>query len=316
MKKNLNVVFFGTSDRSISILKSLKKSFNLQLCVTKTDTKVGRNQEKRETAVKKWAIKNSIKFAEVSSLKDKDLEQVAKQIEKLKPDFGVVTDFSYIIPPEIIKIFDTKLINIHFSLLPKYRGASPVQFSILNGDEMTGITFYIVDERMDTGNIISQIGYKMCSKETSGELYDILFKIAADKLPEILEKYSLSQITPLPQDKESATYTFSKTHPKSTFIYKEDAQINWVQKPEEIERMIRAFNPWPIAWSYLKDLEKTKCLSNSKINMKETVNKNLKVKIYSSDVVEEKLSIKELQIEGKNKMTWEDFKNGYLAPVK
>ncbi len=316
MKKKLNVVFFGTSDRSISILKALKESFNLLLCVTKTDTVVGRNQEKRETAVKKWAIKNSIKFAEVSSLKDKDLEQVAKQIEKLKPDFGVVTDFSYIIPPEIIKIFDTKLINIHFSLLPKYRGASPVQFSILNADKMTGITFYIVDERMDTGNIISQIGYKMCGKETSGELYDILFKIAAGKLPEILEKYSLSQITPLPQDKESATYTFSKTHPKSTFIYKEDAQINWDQKPEEIERMIRAFNPWPIAWSYLKDLEKTKFLSDGKISMKKTVNKNLKVKIYSSDVVEEKLSIKELQIEGKNKMTWEDFKNGYLAPVK
>jgi len=316
MKKKLNVVFFGTSDRSISILKALKRNFNLLLCVTKTDTKVGRNQEKRETAVKKWAIKNSIKFSEVSSLKDKDLEQVVKQIEKLKPDFGVVADFSYIIPPEIIKIFGTRLINIHFSLLPKYRGASPVQFSILNHDKMTGITFHIVDERMDSGNIISQIGYKICGKETSGELYDILFKIASDKLPEILEKYSLSQITPLPQDKESATYTFSKTHPKSTYIYKEDAQINWDQKPEEIERLIRSFNPWPIAWSYLKDLEKTKRLSEGKINMKETVNKNLKVKIYSSDIVEEKLSIKELQIEGKNKMTWEDFKNGYLVLAK
>lgn len=316
MKKNLDVVFFGTSDRSISILKALKNNFNLLLCVTKTDTKVGRNQEKRETAVKKWAIKNSVKFAEVGSLKDKDLEKIAKQIEKLKPDFGVVTDFSYIIPPEIIKIFDTKLINIHFSLLPKYRGASPVQFSILNGDEMTGITFYIVDERMDTGNIISQIGYKMCGKETSGELYDILFKIAADKLPEIFEKYSLSQITPFPQDKELATYTFSKTHSKSTFIYKEDAQINWDYKPEEIERVIRAFNPWPIAWSYLKDLEKTKCLSDGKINMKKTVNKDLKVKIFSSDIIEGKLSVKELQIEGKNKMMWEDFKNGYLASAK
>lgn len=316
MKKSLKIVFFGTSDRSIAILKSLKKNFNLCLCVTKTDTKVGRNHEIRETAVKKWAIKNNIKFVEVGSLKDRDLERVTKQIEKLRPNFGVVTDFSYIIPLEIIKIFENKLINIHFSLLPKYRGASPVQFSILNGDEMTGITFYIVDERMDTGNIISQIGYKMCGKETSGELYDILFKIASDKLPEILEKYSLSQVTPLPQDKELATYTFSKTHPKSTFIYKEDAQVNWDQKPEEIERVIRAFNPWPIAWSYLKDLEKTKYLSNGKLSMKKTVNKDLKVKIFSSDIIEGKLSIKELQVEGKNKTMWEDFKNGYLASAK
>lgn len=316
MKKSLKIVFFGTSDRSIAILKSLKKNFNLGLCVTKTDTKVGRNHEIRETAVKKWAIKNNIKFVEVGSLKDRDLERVIKQIEKLRPNFGVVTDFSYIIPLEIIKIFENKLINIHFSLLPKYRGASPVQFSILNGDEMTGITFYIVDERMDTGNIISQIGYKMCCKETSGELYDILFKIASDKLPEILEKYSLSQITPLPQDKELATYTFSKTHPKSTFIYKEDAQVNWDYKPEGIERMIRAFNPWPVAWSYLKDLEKAKCLSDGKINMKKTVNKDMKVKIFSSDIAEGKLSIKELQVEGKNKMMWEDFKNGYLASAK
>lgn len=316
MKKSLKVMFFGTSDRSISILKSLKKNFSLLLCVTKADTKVGRNQEKRETEVKKWAIRNHIKFVDVESLKDKDLERVVKQIEEIKPDFGVVADFSYIIPIEIIKIFGTKLVNIHFSLLPKYRGACPVQFSILNDDEMTGITFHVVDERMDSGNIISQIGYKMCGKETSGELYDILFKIAADKMPEILEKYSLSQITPLPQDKELATYTFSKTHPKSTFIYKEDAQINWDQKPEEIERMIRAFNPWPIAWGYLKDLEKTKCLLDGKLSMKKTANKSLRAKIYSADIIEEKLSIEELQVEGKNKMMWEDFKNGYLVSAK
>jgi methionyl-tRNA formyltransferase len=290
MNKALKIVFFGTSDRSISILKAIKKKFDLCLCVTKSDTKVGRDREKRVTAVKKWATRNHIKFLEVGSLKGKGLENVTRRIERLKPDFGVVADFSYIIPLEIISVFGNKLINIHFSLLPKYRGASPVQFSILNGDEMTGITFHLVEEKMDTGDIISQIGYKMCGKETSGELYDILFKIASDKLPEIIKKYSLSQITPLPQDKESATYTYSKTNPKSTFIYKEDAQINWDNKPEEIERMVRAYNPWPIAWSYLKDLEKIKYLLEGKINMK--------------------------KIEGKNKMTWEDFKNGYLASDK
>jgi methionyl-tRNA formyltransferase len=316
MKKNLKIIFFGTSDRSIPILKSLKKNFNLCLCMTKADTIVGRDQRKRETAVKKWSKRNNIKLTEIKTLKDKDLEKIVKQIERVKPDLGVVTDFSFIIPSEIINLFGTKLINIHFSLLPRYRGASPVQFSILNGDEMTGITFYIVDERLDSGDIISQIGYKMCGKETSGELYDTLFKVAADKLPDILEKYSQSQITPLPQNKDLATYTFSKTRPRSTFIYKEDAQINWNYKPVEIERMIRAYNPWPIAWSYLKDLEKARYLVDNKISMKKTVNKDLKVKIYGSEIVDGKLSIRELQIEGKNKMGWDDFKNGYLASVK
>jgi methionyl-tRNA formyltransferase len=316
MKKKIKVIFFGTSDRSVLILKSLKKNFNLILCVTKADTKVGRDQEIRQTAVKKWAIRNKTKFIEVTSLKDKNLEKVIKQLERLKPDYGVVADFSYIIPLEIINFFGPKLINIHFSLLPKYRGASPVQFSILNGDEMTGITVHIVDEKMDSGNIISQVGYKMSGKETSGEIYDMLFKIAADKLPEILQKYSLSQISPLPQDKELATYTFSKTYPKSTFIYKEDAQISWDQKPEEIERMVRAYHPWPIAWSYLRDIEKTKNLLDGKINMKKSVNKNLKVKIFSLNIIEGKIDIKKMQVEGRNKMNWEDFKNGYLAVAR
>lgn len=316
MKKKLNIVFFGTSDRSISILKALKKNFHLCLCVTKADTVVGRNQGKRETAVKKWALRNHTNFIEVNSLKDEDLVKVISGIENNAPDFGIVADFSYIIPLEIIKLFGPKLINIHFSLLPKYRGASPVQFSILNGDEMTGITFHTIEEKMDSGNIIGQIGYKMSNKETAGELYDILFNIAADKLPEILEKYSLSQIAALPQTKELATYTFSKTHPNSTFIYKEDAQINWDKNPKEIERMTRAFNPWPISWSYIKDLEKVKYLLDGKLVMKKSVNKDLKIKIYSSEVIDEKLKIKELQIEGKNKVTWEDFKNGYLVSAK
>lgn len=307
------VVFFGTSDKSISILKSLKKHFNLCICVTKTDTKVGRKQETRETAVKKWAKKNGVDFIEVDSLKGKDQSKVIKEIEKAKPELGVVADFSFMIPMEIINLFGKKLINIHFSLLPKYRGASPVQIAIINGDDTIGITFHIIEEKMDSGDIIFQIGYKLCGKETTGELYDILFKIAADKLPEILEKYNLGQITPLPQNKEEATYTFSRTHPNSTYVFKEDALISWEYKPEEIERMIRAYNPWPIAWTHLKELEKAKCLREVKINMKDYVNKELKAKIISADIVEGKIDIKELQIEGKTKMTWNDFKNGYLV---
>jgi len=308
----MKVVFFGTSDRSTPILESLKSHFDLVLCVTKTDSKVGRKQTLKESGVKTWAKQNSVNFLEIDSLRGQDLKKVMQEIENLKPDYGVIADFSIIIPSEIIKLFDIRLTNIHFSLLPKYRGACPVQFAILDGDETTGITFYVVDEKLDNGAIISQIGYKMANKETAGELYDILFKIAADKLPEVLEKYSQGQTTPLPQDQLKATYTFSPHYPKSTFIYKEDAQIDWKEKSEKIERTVRAFNPWPIAWSCLKDLEKAKCLIEGKIKFKKSVDRDLKIKIYRSRIHDGKIAIQEVQIEGKNKTPWKDFKNGYL----
>lgn len=307
----MKVTFFGTSDRSIPILESLKSHFDIVLCVTKKDVVVGRTQIKKETGVKRWAKENNINFIEVDSLKDEDLDVVINEIKRVSPDYGVVADFSFIIPKEIIDIFDIRLINIHFSLLPKYRGSSPVQFAILNGDGTTGVTFHVVDEKMDNGSILFQSGYTTHGSETSGDLYDELFRVAADKLPEVLEKYSQGQIKPIIQDKELATFTYSKTHPRSTFIYKEDGFIDWGKKPEDIERMVRAFNPWPIAWTYLKDLEKAKSLT-MRIKLKKSVNKDLKIKLIKSSIKEGKLLIEQVQVEGKKEMTWKDFENGYL----
>jgi len=307
----MKVVFFGTSDRSVPILESLKSHFDTVLCVTKKDTVVGRKQVAKETGVKKWAKEKNTNYIEINSLKGNDLQHVLDEIKKANPNYGVVADFSFIIPKEIIDLFDIRLINIHFSLLPKYRGSSPVQFAILNGEETTGITFHVVDEKMDNGCILFQSGYKLNGTETSGELYDTLFNIAADKLPEVLEKYSQGQITPLPQDIELATFTYSKSHPKSTFIFKEDALVDWGKKPEEINRLIRAFDPWPIAWSYLKDLEKSKCLEQ-KVKLKKHIDKDLKVKIYKAVIKDGKLSIEDIHVEGKSKTKWKDFENGYL----
>ncbi|NMB91921.1 hypothetical protein GYA37_03695 [candidate division WWE3 bacterium] len=307
----MKVAFFGTSNRSIPILESLKSHFDIVLIVTKEDVVVGRKKIKRETEVKRWAKENDIKFLEIKFLKGEDLEKVVEEVKETNPDYGVVADFSFIIPKEIISLFDIRLINIHFSLLPKYRGSSPVQFAILNGDKTIGITFHVVDEKMDNGAILFQSCYSMNGNETAGELYDILFKIASDKLPEILEKYSQGQIKPIVQDKELATFTFSKTHPKSTFIFKEDALIDWSKKPEEIERVVRAFNPWPIAWTYLKNLEKSKYLI-TRIKLKKHIDKDLKVKIYKAVIKDGKLLIEQLQVEGKNKVSWKDFENGYL----
>jgi methionyl-tRNA formyltransferase len=308
--KTTKVIFFGTSDRSLPILESLKDNFNLCLCVTKQNSKIGRKQIEKETEVKSWSKKNNIDFIEIGSLKSQDLENVINKLEEISPDYVVVADFSFIIPKKIIDTVKGNIINIHFSLLPKYRGASPVQFAILNGDEVTGITYYLLDEGMDTGKIISQIEYKLDTKYTSGELYQILFNLAAENLPQVIKNMAENKIILENQDESLATYTISKTNPKHTFIFKEDALINWQNSPEEIERSIRAYNPWPISWTYLKNIEDNRKL-DEEIKLKNHVDKNLKVKIYSSDAVNEKLKIKNLQVEGKSKITWEEFKNGY-----
>jgi len=311
--KKLKVAFFGTSDRSLPILENLHKEFSLVLCITKSDTKVGRNQEKRETAVKKWAREQGVRYVEIRSLKDYDLKMVLDDLYKYRPDYGVVADFSYMIPEDIIKFFDGKLINIHFSLLPKYRGASPVQFAILNGDETTGVTYQLISKRMDAGDILSQIGYKMNQTETSGELYETLFHVAASKLPDVILGYCSGSVKPMPQNEDNATYTFSRTHPHNTFIFKEDGLINWKNDPKNIHQKIRAFNPWPIAWTYLKDIQEAGCLIQGKIKFREHVDGELTVKIYSASLEKDKLSLEMLQVEGKKVMSWKEFENGYLA---
>jgi len=309
----MKIVFFGTSNRSVPILESLNSNFDLVLCITKKDRRIGRKQEIIECGVKTWAKQNSVSYIEIDSLGEGNLENVLKALNKTKPEYGIVADFSFIIPQEMIDFFDKKLINIHFSLLPKFRGASPVQHAILEGEKLTGITYYIIDKKLDHGPILGQVGYNLTGNETSGEIYETLFKIAGEKLPEILEKYSQGSTTPLPQDEERATYTYSKSHPKNTHIYKEDARIDWKNTSENIDRQVRAYNPWPISWTYLKDLEKAKNLTEEKMKFKSHIDKGLKIKIYKTELEENKLKILDVQIEGKNKMNWESLKNGYLA---
>ena len=153
----------------------------------------------------------------------------------------------------------------------------------------------------------------MSGKETSGELYESLFEIASEKLAQVLEDFADKIIEPLPQQEESATYTFSPSHDKSTHIYKEDALIDWNKSADVIEREVRAYNPWPISWTYLKELEKARCLDEGKIKLKPHVNGDLMLKIYSTDIDGNKLRIKQIQVEGKKQTNWNDFKNGYLV---
>lgn len=324
-KEKPKVVFFGTSDRSTPILESLNKNFNLVLCITKKDTLVGRRQIPKETKVKTWAKEKGINFITIQKSLAKEADEVCEQIIKSGAKVGVVADFGYIIPQKILDIFPKGLINIHFSLLPKYRGASPVQFAILNQDKKTGISFQKMVYELDKGPIIFQKSYKLNGNETSGTLYKTLFEEAAKLLPKVLQDYLNNKAIPKEQNENDATYTYSPTHPQSTYIFKEDAFINWELPIKKIEAAIRAFNPWPIAWCKLADMQNYKNKVWGFTQVKNPKNLEKIVKIYEATLVYEKsdnasqnnqpnpqLKINKIQVEGGKILTWEEFKNGYL----
>lgn len=290
----MNIAFFGTSDRSIPILEALKKSkFDLVLCITKDDVKVGRKQKLKPTAVKQWAIDNRVQYLTWNQLNPETTEQTKKLLSENDIKIGVVADFSFIIPEKIFEFPKYGIVNIHFSLLPHYRGASPVQRSILNLDKTTGISYQKVVKRLDAGEIIYQSKYKLDGTETTDSLYSTLFEKSANELPEILEKYISGKLEPYEQDETQITFA-----PR---ISKDEARINWNESSERIDAMVRAYNPWPIAWTTLSELVEN--------------DSNLRVKIYKTHLENGKLKIDELQVEGKNKMSWEEFENGYLASV-
>lgn len=307
----MNIAFFGTSNRSEPILDSLSGSYDLVLCITKTDTKVGRKLEAKETAVRSWAESHKVDYLTIGSIKGKE-QKVIKKLKEHEIELGVVADFSFIIPKSIIDTPKYGLINIHFSLLPKLRGASPVQHAIIQGLDETGITYYLMDEDMDTGDILHQITYPLDHTETSGYLYEKLFKIAAENLPKVIKDYTSGKIEPKPQGDKQASYTYSKTRPKTTYVFKDDARIDWREQPLVIARKIRAFHPWPVAWTTLGELEENNKL-NSQIKLKSSAYPNLRVKITSAETTNGAIKIKKLQVEGKNKIDWMSFVNGYAV---
>lgn len=308
----IKLVFFGTSDRSVPILEALKNSFELVLCVTKEDVLVGRHQNPKEMEVKRWSKENGVKFVTIKESLKKEMQTIVEQIKLSEATLGIVADFGYIIPQEILDLFPQGLINIHFSLLPKYRGASPVQFALLNQDPQTGITYQLMEKSLDTGPIIGRVTYPLTGYETSGELYKTLFALSAERLSQIVINYLNGKSAVKAQDESQATYTYSPSHPAATYIFKEDARINWENSLYKIDAGIRAYNPWPVAWSTVGELETAKDKLGDLTALKDKKLANKIVKIYQAKKVGPQLKVEKIQIEGGKILSWEEFKNGYL----
>ncbi len=278
----VNLIFFGSSEYSLIILKKILKikDFNLSAIITKPDKAVGRNQEITANPVADFARQNNLKL-----LQPEEFDQNFKsKIKDLKPDLALCVAFG---PPyfdqELIDIPKYKIVNIHPSPLPKYRGATPGPWQIINGETATAVTFFQIDILPDHGPIISQIPFEITKDETSTSFYQKAFNLAADNLESILKTYIINHKSILkPQDHSQKTY-FPKFN-------KESAQINWSWDSDKIDRFIRALNPWPVAWTYVTNQQGQK----------------LKMKIFSFNT-----EPVEVQIEGKKITDWSEISKYY-----
>jgi methionyl-tRNA formyltransferase len=236
------VVFMGTPDFAVPALEGLIKcGYQIAGVYTNPDKAKGRGQELSISAVKKVALENSLRIFQPATLK---APGEAQTLASMAPDLVVVAAYGQILPLEILKIPRYGCLNVHPSLLPKYRGPSPVSAAILAGDDITGVTIMLMDEGMDTGPVLAQEQVAILSEDTTGSLTQRLSKIGADLLLKTLKKWTEGAIKPVAQDNSEASY--------SKVLKKEDGEIDWTLSAEKIGRQVRAFQPWPGCYTYWK----------------------------------------------------------------
>lgn len=239
-KPGLRIVFAGTPEFGLPCLNALWNSSHQVLAVyTQPDRPTGRGQTMQFSPVKLWGLEKQLPVHQPINFKE---QATIDELASLKPDVIVVIAYGLLLPEAVLNVAPLGCINVHASLLPRWRGASPIQQAILNDDDVTGVTIMKMDVGLDTGPAFTHAGVPVAFNETAGSLHDKLAQLAVQPLMDTLDKLLVNQITPLPQDDKQSTYA-----PK---IKKEEAHINWKLPARVIERQIRAYSPWPIARTY------------------------------------------------------------------
>ena len=299
----MKIIFMGTPDFAVGTLRSLAEAgHEITLVVSQPDKPKGRGHAMVPTPVKVVAEELGIPvFQPVKIREAKDV------LEKTEADVCVVAAFGQIIPASILHMKKYGCINVHASLLPKYRGAAPIQWAVINGDKETGITTMMMDVEMDTGDMLEKTVVKLNPDETGGSLFDRLSLLGGSLILSTLGKLEKGEITPQPQDHEKATYVKK--------ISKSMGDIDWTMDAFSIERLVRGLNPWPSAFTrwngkmlkiweaqVLPDPE-TKAPCGSVISASDEG-----LKIQTGNGV---LCVTSLQLEGKKRMDTAAFLRGY-----
>ena len=232
------LIFMGTPRFAVPSLKRLREEYQVVAVVTRPDRAAGRGRRVAFSPVKEVALARGIPVMQPRSLKR---GEVVASLLELEPRVIVVAAYGQILPPEVLAIPPFGCLNVHASLLPKYRGASPVAGALLAGEEKTGVTIMLMDEGMDTGLILAQARLPIAPEDDRGSLTEKLAYLGADLLLETLPRWLKGEVAPQPQEEDKATYT--------EILRKEDGLIYWSMSSVEIWQQVRAYNPWPSAYT-------------------------------------------------------------------
>jgi methionyl-tRNA formyltransferase len=307
MRKKAGIIFMGTPEFAVPALKALHKNDqDMVLVVTQPDRPKGRGRKLAPSPVKETAMSLGYSVVQPVSVRTAEFMNC---IEKHTPDFIVVVAFGHIIPKNILTIPKIATINVHASLLPKYRGPAPIQWAIINEEKETGVTTMLMDEGMDTGDILLSSKLKIAFDDTSGTLHDRLADLGADLLIQTLNAYDTGDIHPTPQDHAQATY--------APMLKKNDGRINWELPAESLEAFIRGMTPWPGAFTF-HEKRRLKFFKAKTIVMDSEASPGTVIKSFPDELWistgKGVLSIMEIQGESGKRLLIKDFLKGYKLP--
>lgn len=299
----MNVVFMGTPEFAVPTLEALVKEHNVSAVVTQPDKPKGRGKKMMFSAVKEKALEYGLTVYQPEKVKDSDFVQVLKE---LAPDIMVVVAFGQILSEEILNIPKYGCINVHGSLLPEYRGAAPIQWSIIHGREYGGVTTMYMAKGLDSGDMILKAQEKIRDDDTYGSLYDRLSVIGADLLIKTLELIESGEAPRTPQNDAEAT--------TAPMITREMERINWNDRADNIVNLIKGLNPQPVAHTLLKG-EKLKIWFAEKEGKGYTGTPGEIVDVRKKDFVvmtaDGAVAVKEVQAQGGKKMTTDAYMRGH-----
>ncbi len=302
--EQMKVIFMGTPDFAVATLEEIiQAGHEVLLVVSQPDRAVGRSKALKYTPVKECALSHGIEVYQPEKVREKECVAYLKQYQ---PDIIIVEAFGQIISKDILDLPKYGCVNVHASLLPKYRGASPIQWAVINGENITGVTTQRMDEGIDTGDIILTDEVAVAADETGGSLFEKLSVAGAKLCVRTMEAIENGTAVYTKQDDAKATHTKK--------LNKELGNIDWTNDAKKIERLIRGLNPWPSAYTKLSG-------KNVKIWKAEVVFEEgaaacgciirvTKDTIYVS-TGKGVLAVKELQLEGKKRMSAEAFLRGF-----
>jgi len=309
--KDLRIVFMGTPEFAVASLKALiENGYNVVGVVTAPDRPSGRGQKLHQSDVKQFALGCGLHVLQPEKLKD---ENFLLELKSLNADIQIIVAFRML--PEVVwKMPPMGTFNLHGSLLPHYRGAAPLNWAIINGDQETGVTTFLLKQEIDTGNILFQEKVKIGPEETIGELHDELMGIGANLVLKTIESLAKGNVSPLSQD--LLTINPEKLHaPK---IFKENCMIDWSKPGNIINNLIRGLSPYPAAWTSFRSTRSETAVKIFKASFEQVTHQSVPGEIQSDCKKYLKITcedgfmhILDLQLAGKKRMGIEEFLRGF-----